>query len=240
MKCILFRLASSLLVFPLILGTAHAALTGATTTTPAQPYVPPQTVNVCQATNLQICGESFGAPLAVIGSLETFTMPDRFVANSVTFQCISDGYHVYYKVADNTVATCALKTCNPGHVSVCGTKVIPVPQQASVGDAARVDIPDALLAKNNPLPAPSLLVRCETQEGAAQYEYEDEGNLSCNIFACQGVQLSACGSTVTVPGPADLGTTLQVKTYDNRSVTVQCMGTEGLAPEFKVVDQNCN
>ena len=191
----------------------------------------------CLQVAMQVCGTTFVVPGGTLGNLQTFPMPDRFQTSSFSVQCVTDGGYPYYRYIGNEVS-CALKTCGPMNVSVCGTSV-PIETTASVGDIIETPIPAEILAANYQNPPPTISARCDMINGTPTYEVENDGGLSCNAFLCKPVTLGICDSSVTITEATALGTVLQATTQNNQPVTVECLGSQG-APHYVITAHTCN
>ena len=150
---------------------------------------------------------------------------------------VSQGGVPYYAALNGTSINCALKTCDLGQANVCGVSV-PIQAHASVDDVVSVNVPPRLLALS--ASAQQFSARCDIMNGLPQYGLADASTVSCNAFSCQPATLNVCGSSVALSTPSELGTVIQAVTDNNNSVTVQCFGSDGLAPHYQVVANECN
>jgi hypothetical protein len=191
--------------------------------------------NVCSGTNIQICGMQISIPQGNVGFFYTYTLPKRFQAQELIFQCISEWKNApYYKLNGDPKTMCDLKTCRSGTVSVCGVEV-DIKAEISIGKTTKLDFPKGYLATNIENP-PDIYAECKLVDNSGRYEIKDEYKVSCNVFACRPTKLEACNSSIVIPNSANLGAVLQLQTVDHRPVTVQCLSTNAQAPLYTAVD----
>lgn len=192
--------------------------------------------DLCTSTPMQICGVQFMIQPGTLGTIQTVTLPSRFQNRYASVQCISSRGRFYYRLADG--ANCALKTCEPGNVSLCNV-AIPVASRMQIGDTVKVSIPTDLLNKEHAGSAPAFTARCIIDGETPEYKVDNAANISCNTFACKPNALEVCGSKVEITESAKLGTVMNLKTQSNIPVTVQCLASGGNAPVFTVTDHGC-
>jgi len=197
--------------------------------------------DMCRTTMLDICGMRIKMQAGGLGTIRTIKMPKRFITRTLTLQCVTDSVSPeyvgspYYKILQDTTTACARRTCPDGSITVCGV-TLPVSGGMDAGDAKKVTIPEHLLTTNARTHPPKIYASCEIVDDVTQYAVKDEYSVPCLSFSCQPKHLYACDSSVRVLKEADLGTVFHLKMDDGRSATVQCLSTDGQAPQFDVID----
>lgn len=199
---------------------------------PSWGYVP-----VCPAVNVQICGNTYTIPSAVNGSLQTVHLPERYIIDSASFQCVGNFGAPFYKLMNGEVENCQIVTCAPGVATICGID-IPVPTETQGDDI--VSLPqDELVDRNHVGSSFTLAAQCRVHNGHTQYEVVDGGTMPCTIFMCRPVILNACGTEVAVDRSAPLGSVFNTVTSNNQPVVVQCVSAIDGAPHYAVTDFLC-
>ena len=188
----------------------------------------------CPQSKAQICGIAYTIPMATPGTLRTIQLPLQYAVSQANFECASEGFSTQYKLLNPDVNTCALRTCPPGNITVCGVS-IPVPSEMKFGETIRLPLPDNVIDQDR-APSPVVL---SLQCSGNGYQVDQNTVPSCNIFLCPPAKLTACGETFTVEQAAPLGAAYNTATEKHEHVKVECMGSIEGAPHYAVVDNWC-
>ena len=191
----------------------------------------------CGQATFRICGLDFIAPPGSAGNLLSFDLPEKYAIRTATVQCVFDSGTGYYKLINEDVASCVLRTCKPGAVTICNTS-FDIKTEAHIGTIVKTEIPPSYLIASAAASPPSFSTECRLVKGVEQYEVTDASGVSCNIFPCQPATLNICGSTVTLASPAEMGAVIQAMTNDREPVTVQCLGSGGNRPVYQITDSS--
>jgi len=191
----------------------------------------------CAQMTMQICGITFTAQSGSIGNLITFNLPEKYVTRTATVQCVSDHGNAFYKLTNEAVTSCALRTCPPSAVTVCNTS-FPIKTKSHIGDVVKTAIPTDLLIASAASTKPSFLAECCLIDGVEQYHVSDTSGVSCNTFPCLPTTLNVCNATISLPIPAEMGAVFHTVTNGNQPVTVQCIGSGGNRPTYQITDSS--
>jgi len=191
----------------------------------------------CFANTVNICGDNYMLSPGPLGSMITVTMPDRFVRSMAMVQCVNNGGASYYSILQDAQPLCALKTCKPANVNVCGA-MVPVEQEMQVGDGGKVSVPPDLLAESKKGVASTFTIKCELNERLPRYTVVNTSGLSCNNFGCDPVTLRLCRDSVVLGAAAELGQVIKTNSQKGKPVSVQCLASAGQRPVYKVVDSS--
>ncbi len=191
----------------------------------------------CGHTSMRICGITFTAQPGPIGTLLTFHLPEKYVIRTATVQCIGDHGRAYYKLLNDDVTSCALRTCRPGAVTLCNTSC-DIPVESHIGDVVETKIPPEILIASAASSQPGFSSECRLVNGIERYQVTGTSGVSCNAFPCQPATLTICGEAVAIPTASEMGAVLQAVTNNNQPVTVQCIGSGGNRPTYQITDSS--
>lgn len=199
-----------------------------------------QTINVstldyCGAVSMQVCGITFNVPASGIGTTQNFTLPEKYATRNVVFQCIDQGGRPFFRLMNENVNSCKLRSCAPSVADFCGG-ALPINVAANVGDTVKVTVPQEYLSTAKAASPPVLTAQCSLINGVEQYQLTDAHRFSCSDLACAPTTLTINNCSVVLSSPADLGAVVHVATTDNQPVTVQCLGSGGTRPTYQIVD----
>jgi hypothetical protein len=195
----------------------------------------PSANTACSGANVKLCGLQINIPAGPVGAIQSFPLPERFVAREVIWQCVSEwGMTPFYRLLGDAYNTCALKRCPPGVVNVCGLSV-DVNVETPVGETTKLAFPSDYFASDL-INKPEIHAQCTIANGVRKYEVRDEFTINCNAFACRPTKLQACNSTVTISTASNLGQAQNLYTDDHRPVRIQCLSTNAMAPRYVAVD----
>ena len=197
-------------------------------------------VGGCQGINFGICGTTVPLPETQLGSIVSANTPNPYVHQSFTARCaILNGVPVFQAV-DVSAVTCTLQTCVPSTTNICGLP-FSIPVGLPAGSSLPLTIPDnAVNQPTHDFPL-TLNATCVAGDGPTALYQVDTSAISCNIFRCQDAKIPLCNMDVPVSGGAKLGSIIQINMpppYQPDPFSVQCLGTEGKAPTYKLIDHS--
>ena len=191
----------------------------------------------CPAATLKVCGQNFTETSAPLGTVMTFNLPERFLNRTFAVQCVNNGGASFYQLTTPEVTACVVRSCQPGSIDYCGLP-FSVPTATPVGETTKVVISPTDITKTLAASSPSLSVECVMEQGQTLYRASQNNSLSCNAFLCQAKTFTFCGHVINLPSTAEMGAVLRTTSTDGQAVTVQCLGSNGKAPQYQVTDRS--
>ena len=135
-------------------------------------------------------------------------------------------------------------SCSGGEITVCGVP-IPMPALTTVGNTATVHVPPALLgdsAAQNP--NVTFTVECAANgdvNGSTSYRVVNLESVSCTPFPCQASTVRLCETSIPIAGGTPLGGVLHMTMpapFAHDPFTVECLGTSGMPPLYKIANSS--
>lgn len=202
------------------------------------PYPLPSN-GLCPAGSINVCGKSLPVPSSQLGLNFTMRVPSPYQHQPFSVQCM--GMDVrgtpIYQIVNNAAISCALETCQPASVSICGVE-IPIAATTNVGEEISTPIPQLLFGDTSPK---NIKVQCIDNGTSGTYQLADNLGFSCNAIPCGYAKLQLCNSALFVPAGATLGTVLNMtmpSPFTPDPFKVQCLGSNGNAPSYQITDHS--
>lgn len=202
--------------------------------TPASAYIP-----FCTG-GISLCGITVSAPTLTIGAVTAITQPLPYQHLSFTVQCLIQNGLPTYQIINAPNPACQLESCYPSTLSVCGTDVA-IPQTTPLGKQTTVTIPVNELGPAKASNSFHITAQCVDDGSGTHYQVANGTGFSCSQFPCADSQIQLCGSSIPVPGGAAMGTILHMnmpQPFAPDPFTVQCVGSQGNAPTYQIVDHD--
>lgn len=190
----------------------------------------------CPSGSMNVCGIDYRQRSGTVGTVLNYRLPDKYIVNTFSVQCVNYGGPSYYRLLNNDVLSCAIHTCKPTDITLCQHS-FRIDSSAAPDDVVNLTIPADMLGEGYAPFPPSVKVRCVLDNGVAAFRAEGAGALSCSIFKCQPAKLTLCNETLAVPDVRETGAVLSLKTPRGETVNVTCLGSFGQAPHYVISDR---